>query len=166
MNLFVAYLVIFLLGATPFMEVVGVIPLGIAVGLPAIPVTILAFAGNILTIWLLILLIDHVKVWLQRRKEKKGKEGSDKKGQRAARIWKKYGLPGLTIVSPILIGTHLGVILAMSFGGTRKQITIWMTGSIIVWTIVMSIASFYGIDYFYEKTGNEGFLKDFLENTD
>lgn len=163
MNVFIAYIVVFLLAATPFFEVVGVIPIGVAAGLPALPVTILALAGNLATVWLLILLIDHVKAWMKRRKEKKGKEVSDKKGKRAAAIWKKYGLPGLTLVSPILIGTHLGVVLAMSFGGTRKQITIWMTASILVWTVVMGIASHYGIGFLFEQTGNDGFLRDLID---
>ncbi|WP_078382212.1 small multi-drug export protein [Sutcliffiella halmapala] len=163
MSIYIAYIIVFLLGATPFLEVVGVIPIGVAAGLPALPVTILAFLGNILTIWLLILLIDRVKLWLQRRKEKKGKEVSEKREKRAATIWKKYGLPGLAFVSPILIGSHLGVILAMSFGGTRKQITIWMTFSVIVWTVGMGIASHYGIDFLFNQTGRDGFLTDLLD---
>lgn len=163
MKIYIAYLILFLLGATPFFEVVGVIPIGVAAGLPAIPVTIVAFAGNIITIWLLILMMDRVKTWLQKRKEKKGKEMSEKRQKRATRIWKKYGLPGLAIVSPILIGSHLGAVLAMGFGGTRKKITFWMTFSILGWTIAMGVASYFGIDYLYEQTGREGFLINFIE---
>lgn len=163
MSIYLAYLIIFLLGATPFFEVVGVIPIGVAAGLPALPVAILAFLGNIITIWLLILMMELVKKWLHRRKEKKGKEISEKKSRRAAAIWKKYGLPGLTFVSPILIGSHLGVILAMSFGGKRKQIAFWITLSIIAWSVGMGVASHFGIDYLFNKTGRDGFLTDLLE---
>lgn len=160
MSIFLAYVIIFLLGATPFFEVVGVIPIGVAAGLPAIPVIILAFLGNILTLWLLIFLMDRVKGWLQRRKEKKGKDVSEKKQKRAEAIWKKYGLPGLTFVSPFLIGSHLGVILAMSFGGTRKQIMFWITVSVIFWAIVMGVISYLGFDFLFNQTGQDGFFKD------
>lgn len=163
MSIFLAYVIIFLLGATPFFEVVGVIPIGVAAGLPAIPVMILALLGNILTLWLLIFLMDRVKKWLQRRKEKKGKDVSEKKQKRAEAIWKKYGLPGLTFVSPFLIGSHLGVILAMSFGGTRKQIMLWITVSVIFWAIVMGVISYYGFDFLFNQTGQDGFLKDLLD---
>lgn len=163
MSIYIAYLIVFLLGATPFLEVVGVIPIGVAAGLPVISVTILAFLGNILTLWLLILMMDRVKAWLQRRKEKKGKDVSEKRGKRAAAVWKKYGLPGLALLSPLLIGSHLGVILAMSFGGTRKQITVWITLSIVFWSIAMGIASHYGIDFIFNQTGREGFLNDLLK---
>jgi len=162
-SIFLAYVIIFLLGATPFFEVVGVIPIGVAAGLPAIPVMILALLGNILTLWLLIFLMDRVKKWLQRRKEKKGKDVSEKKQKRAEAIWKKYGLPGLTFVSPFLIGSHLGVILAMSFGGTRKQIMLWITVSVIFWAIVMGVISYYGFDFLFNQTGQDGFLKDLLD---
>lgn len=73
MNIYLAYIIVFLLGATPFFEVVAVIPIGIATGLQAIPVTIIAFAGNMTTILILITLTDQTKRWLARRKEKKGK---------------------------------------------------------------------------------------------
>ena len=162
MAVYIAYLVIFLLGATPFFEVVGVIPIGVAAGLPAVPVTLLAFAGNMLTIWLLILMMDSVLKWMKKRREKKGKEVPEKRQKRAANLWKKYGLPGLAILSPILVGSHLGAMLAMGFGGTRRKIMLWMTLSITGWTIVMGIASYYGIDFLYQQTGREGFLTDII----
>lgn len=163
MSIILAYVIIFLLGATPFFEVVGVIPIGVAAGLPALPVAILALLGNILTLWLLILLMDRVKEWLQRRKERKGKEVSDKKQKRAESIWKKYGLPGLTFVAPFLIGSHLGVILAMSFGGTRKQIFFWITVSVVFWAVVMGLLSYFGFDLLFTQTGQDGFLKNLLD---
>lgn len=163
MSAYIAYLIIFLLGATPFFEVVGVIPIGVAAGLPAFPVAILAFAGNILTIWLLILMMDHVKKWMEARREKKGKDIPEKRQKRAANLWKKYGLPGLAILSPFLIGSHLGAILAMGFGGTKKRITLWMTLSITGWTLIMGIASYYGIDFLYQKTDREGFLSNIID---
>lgn len=163
MTIYVAYGLVFLLAATPFLEVVGVIPIGVAAGLEALPVTILAFLGNILTIWLLILLMDQVKAWLQKRREKKGKAPSAKRQDRAARLWRKYGLPGLALLSPFLIGSHLGAILAMGFGGTRKSITLWMTISVFSWSVVMGVASHFGIDFLYDQTERKGFLIDFLE---
>ncbi|QKY71066.1 small multi-drug export protein [Lentibacillus sp. CBA3610] len=160
-----AYVLIFLLGATPFMEILGVIPIGVAAGLPAIPVSVVAFLGNMSTIWLLILLAERVKTWLKKRREKKEKEkeSSAKRGERGKAIWKKYGLPGLAIVAPILVGSHLAAVVAIGAGGERRQIFLWMTISIIIWTIATGIASHYGIDYLFNQTGYEGFLNDLLD---
>lgn len=163
MSIYIAYVVVFLLAATPFLEVVGVIPIGVAAGLSAFPVTVIALSGNILTIWLVILMMDRIKAWLQKRDEKKGKVASEKKGKRASDIWKRYGLLGLAILSPFLIGSHLGAILAMGFGGTRKRITFWMTLSVLFWAAVMGAASHYGIDFLFSQTGSEGFLTNLLK---
>ncbi|MFA8438483.1 small multi-drug export protein [Pueribacillus sp. YX66] len=162
MTLFIAYLIVFLLAAIPFFEIVGVIPIGVIAGLHAVPVTILAFIGNMLTILLIILLMDKIIGWFEKRKEK-NPEKSKKRERRAARVWKRYGLPGLAIISPILIGSHLGVILAMGFGGTRKQIAVWMTASIFFWAIVTGIVSHYGVDFIFSQTGRSGFLEDLLK---
>ncbi|MFB5662853.1 small multi-drug export protein [Alteribacillus sp. HJP-4] len=163
MTLIIAYVFIFILAATPFLEVVGVIPIGAAAGLPVIPVTIFSFLGNIATILLLILLMDQVKAWMQKRREKKGRAPSQKRAERAERLWKKFGLPGVALLSPFLIGSHLGAVLAMGFGGTKQQIAIWMTISVFSWSVLVGIGSYYGIDFLYNQTGREGFLVDLLE---
>lgn len=106
--------------------------------------------------------MDRVKDWLQKRNEKKGKDGSEKRQKRAVNLWKKYGLPGLALLSPLLIGSHLGAVLAMSFGGTRKGITLWMTFSIFIWTVAIGVASHYGVDFLFQQTGGEGFLTDLI----
>jgi uncharacterized membrane protein len=160
---FVAYLVAFVLAATPFFEVISVIPLGVVAGLNTFAVGIVAFIGNMSTILLLILLIDRIKAWLQRRRERKGATSSGKREKKAAHIWKRYGLPGLALISPILIGSHLGVIAAMSFGGNRNQIALWMTISILLWSVVAGVLSHYGINLFFERTGREGLLVDWLQ---
>ncbi|GIQ68742.1 DNA-binding protein [Xylanibacillus composti] len=162
--LFLVYLAVFLLAATPFLEVVGVIPIGVAAGLPALNVTIVALLGNLATIWLLILLIDKFKQWRARRQASKGQAAEGKRHKRAAQIWKKYGLPGLAIISPFLIGSHLGAMLAMSFGGTKRLVGIWMTASIVAWSILAGIFSHYGVDWLFSQTGRDGFLVDFLRD--
>jgi uncharacterized membrane protein len=163
MRIAIAYFTVFLLGAVPFLEATIVIPIAVAAGLHAFPVSIAAFLGNILTIWLLILLMDHVIGWMKKRRERKGKNISNKRQERAMRIWKKYGLPGFAILSPLLIGSHLGAFLAMTLGGSRRKITVWMTASVLGWTIVTGVLSHYGIDYLFNRMDREGFLQDFFE---
>ncbi|HLS10188.1 small multi-drug export protein [Lentibacillus sp.] len=159
----IAYLFIFLLGATPFMEILGVIPIGVAAGLPAIPVSVVAFLGNVSTIWLLLLMAERVKERLKKRREKKGKGSSEKRGKRGKAIWNKYGLPGLAFVAPVLVGSHLAAMIAIGAEGGRQQIFLWMTISIIFWATVTGIASHFGIDYLYNHTGYDGFINNLLD---
>lgn len=163
MGIFITYLIVFLLGATPFIEVVGIVPIAAAAGLPVFLVAVVGFLGNALTIWLIILMADHVRAWWERRREKKGKEEPAKRQKRAAKTWNKYGVPGLSFLSPLIIGSHLGAILAIGFGAGKRQIAMWMTMSLLFWSVTIGIVSYFGMDYILQKTGYEGFLSNLLE---
>lgn len=64
----VSYLLVFILAAIPLLELVTVVPLAIIGGLPPVPVSIMGFLGNALTVILLIVFVDRVKVWMKARK--------------------------------------------------------------------------------------------------
>ncbi len=57
-----------------------------------------------------------------------------KKNRRNVRIWQKYGIPGIAILTPVLLMPIGGAVLANAFGGTRKEIFKWMWISCIGWT--------------------------------
>src|SRR5690625_1121589 len=101
------YFIIFLLAAIPFLEIAAIIPLAIIGGLPAIPVIIIAFLGNLLTIALLIIFIDAIRNWRRKKKESTEEEDGSKRHKRAKSIWDKYGLPGLAFIGPFFVGSHL-----------------------------------------------------------
>ncbi|MGM0845713.1 MAG: small multi-drug export protein [Bacillota bacterium] len=139
------YILVFLLAAAPFFEAYGVIPLAMIAGLSPVPVIILGLAGNILTVLLVIVFINKIKEW--RRKRKNGKENSEsKRGLRAQKLWKKYGLPGLAIIGPLLVGSHLTALMSLTFGGSRKKTAYWMIGSIVLWSLTFAILVHFGID--------------------
>lgn len=142
------YVTIFLLAAIPWIEIVIVIPLGIAGGLSPIAVSIVAFTGNLLTVWLIIVLYKRWSTWLARRREKKGitKKASTRR-ERAKKIWERYGLPGLALIGPFFIGTHITAVMGMALGSRKSFVIFWMFFSLIVWTVALTAASYYGLDY-------------------
>ncbi|QMT18650.1 small multi-drug export protein [Planococcus maritimus] len=141
------YALIFLGAAIPWFEIALVIPLGIVWGLSPAWVMITAFAGNMLTVMLLIVGFDKFRIWYDKRQQEKGKEPS-KKNDRAVRVWNKYGLPGLSLLGPILIGTHIAAFIGMTLGATKRNTTIWMIISIGVWTLAFGILTALGFDFF------------------
>ncbi|WP_096187844.1 small multi-drug export protein [Evansella halocellulosilytica] len=164
------YIVIFIMAATPWLEILFVIPVGIAIGLNPIFVAIVSFIGNYLPIILIIYAFKWLKQrrfiqkWKQRRDEKKEKRKTDqqldateekvhekeskqRKKQRAAAIFHKYGIPGLAIVGPILTGIHLAAIIALSLNANKNTTAVWMAISLAAWTIVITAASYYGIEW-------------------
>jgi hypothetical protein len=158
MSYVIAYAIVFLLAATPFFEVVAVIPIGALAGLNTWAVVAVGLLGNILTVLLVIALMDRIKAWLKKRQN--GKE--DKRGARAERIWKKYGLPGLALLGPILVGSHLAAFLSMTFGGKKQSVAAWMIGSLVGWSLLAGILTSLGVNWFQGSSGQEGFLTEIL----
>ncbi|MED1560435.1 hypothetical protein AJ85_08240 [Alkalihalobacillus alcalophilus ATCC 27647 = CGMCC 1.3604] len=157
----IAYIIVFLAAATPFIEVVFTIPVGALAGLNVFLVTLVGVAGNVITVILVIALADRIREWQRKRREKKGK-GSNKKNARAEKIMNRYGLPGLAILGPVFVGSHLAVLLAISLGSSKKLVTAWVLGSVIGWAIVTGVVSYFALDLL-DLTNNGGFLYDLLE---
>lgn len=141
----VAYALVFILAATPWIELLVVIPPGIAIGLNPLAVFVLALAGNLTTVYLLVLAYKSLhSIWIKFKIN--GNESiPSRRKHKALRIWNNYGLPGLAIVSPI-IGTHFAALIALSLGSRKHSVIVWMSVSIIIWTIVVTIISYYGIE--------------------
>ncbi|MHA6259415.1 small multi-drug export protein [Sporosarcina sp. CAU 1771] len=141
------YLLVFLGGAIPWLEIALVIPLGIVSGLSPFWVIIAAFTGNLFTVLLVILGFQRVKEWREKRKKAKDQSES-KRTERGKRIWNKYGMPGLALLGPILIGTHIAAFIALALGASKKNTTFWLTISILIWSIVFGVATAMGFDFF------------------
>ncbi|WP_102275356.1 small multi-drug export protein [Cytobacillus massiliigabonensis] len=171
----VSYFLVFLLAAIPLFELITVIPLAIIGGLSPVPVAILGFLGNLLTILLLIVFVDKIKLLLRTRKQKRNvvtevegggdhyTEGTEleqdsKKQKRARVLFDKYGLPGLTIFGPLLVGSHISAFMGMSFGSSRGLVTGWMIASLVIWTILSTVLANSGVSFLAPDLKENGFL--------
>lgn len=141
------YFLVFIGAAVPWLEIALVIPLGIVWGLSPFWVIVTAFVGNMLTVLALIIGFEKFRVWYAERQEANGKAPS-KKSERAKNIMNKYGLPGLALLGPILIGTHIAAFIGMTLGATKKNTTVWLTASIALWSLFFGIATALGFDFF------------------
>lgn len=154
-----AYFIIFILAAIPFIEAVAVVPISIVGGFPALPVMVIAFLGNLLTIILLLIFVD--KIIFRKRKQKQEEDDTTKRQQRAKSIWNKYGLPGLIFIGPFFVGSHLSAFLAISFGAAKMKTLYMMTASLICWTVILGVAAHYGFSFFSDD--DFGFITKYLK---
>lgn len=161
---FWAYVILFLLAAAPWLEVFLVVPLGIAMGMNPVGVAVAGFVGNWIPILLIGFFFKQLSAWREKRKAKKLQSGaaglpSDpdaqtdeppkiaKKHRRARVVWEKYGIPGLALLAPTIVGTDIAAILALSFGSNRTWVMLWMTVSLAVWTVLLTVGSVYGFAF-------------------
>lgn len=148
------YVLVFLLGSVPWVEIAVVIPLSILAGLNPAAVAILAFLGNFSTVYLLVVFFNKVQQWMDRRKN--GERPASKRRERAVHIWNKYGMPGLALLGPLLIGSHIAVFIGILFGAKKSWALLWMTISLALWTALITVLSMYGIDLIGTLRGSAG----------
>ena len=144
----ITYLLVFLAGAVPGFEVLVAVPLGVLRGMPLITAVLVGFAGNALTILLEIIIFQKLKEWWESKKKTDTKAPS-KRTARAENIWKRFGIPGLALLGPVLIGSHLAAFLALALGSSKSQTAIWLLISLAIWSIVFGILTVMGVDAFF-----------------
>lgn len=149
------YILIFLMAATPWLEVLVVIPIGIGIGLDPFIVAIVSFIGNFIPVLMIVYLMESIKktMWYQRfqikRRNKKRNQSLKKSSrqERTRKLFHKYGLPGLALTGPVVAGIHLTTVIALSFQTGKHVTTWWMGSSLFIWTLALTIASIYSIDW-------------------
>jgi Ca2+/H+ antiporter, TMEM165/GDT1 family len=146
------YLTIFVMAATPWIEILVVVPFGIGIGLNPVLVALFSFAGNMIPIYFIVVGFERLNHWWARRRGKYLVNPSDDSWQsgqraRALRVLRRYGVPGLSLLSPILIGAHLGAVITLLLKAPKNRIIAWMTASIAIWTVVLTIASWAGFGW-------------------
>ena len=124
-------------------ELWAAIPAGTALKLHPLLNGLAAGLGAIIGALLVILIGDRLRNWLLKKKENKQKN----KGQ-IYRIWNKYGVIGLGMLSPLITGASLGAAMGISLGASPKRLLFWMSIGIVFWTILLTAISTFGFAIF------------------
>lgn len=146
-----AWVAVFFAAATPWLEVLFVVPAAIIAGLPAPTVVVVAAAGNLATLVPLVFGLERVRAWWRRRRggPDSAQEGSPR-GARARRVFDRYGLPGLAVLGPLVTGVHVAALGAVAAGAPRRATALWLSGGVVVWAAVTGVLTVFGLDLFFE----------------
>lgn len=142
-----AYLLVFVAAAIPVVEVLVVIPAGIAAGMAPAPVAVVALAGNLSTVAAVVFAGDHLMGLLRRRRSDDGEPSRPRRSAgRAQRILQRWGTPGLALLAPVSTGTHVAAMAALAIGASRRRVLAWMAVGLVAWAIAVTIAAVVGFD--------------------
>ena len=61
-----------------------------------------------------------------------------RKSRMLGTIRSKYGLPGIVILTPVLLSIPLGTFLAITYYSHQRHILAYMAASVVCWTIVLT----------------------------
>ena len=117
------------------------IPLGLFLKLNPLLIVTFSAAGSILSVIFIIILGDGVrKRFLKWRYGERSPEHG-----KIYKIWKKYGIIGLGLVSPLLFGAPLGAAIGIGLGARKNRLLFWMAVGIVIWSIILTAIGFFGI---------------------
>ena len=110
---------------------------GYAVGLHPVT-TILTTVAGMMTV---VFLFTFAGNWIRMRifGRFKRKKPNLKKAERFEKIWKRYGLVGVALLTPVILTPIGGTLLAVSSGSPKDKIIIYMFISASFWSVVISM---------------------------
>ena len=122
----------------------GGFPAGLAFKFPLLLAGAITIAGAEVAVLLVLamgsplqrLLLDKFPTWTE--KTRSGKAG---------KIWQKYGMPGLGLISPVVPGAPQSALLALVLGAKPGWILLWVSAGILMWGGFVITGLYFGIDF-------------------
>lgn len=136
------YFGIFLAGAIPWFEAIGVVPVGILFGLDPVLTVLAAAVGNIITIALFAYAGDRIRNWVIERRRTKGIEPKAGRYEKAQKAFDKYGIFGMAALGPILIGTQFAAAASVAAGVKPFKVTMLISVAMVLWAILIAWGMF------------------------
>lgn len=130
---------VFIAGAIPWMEAIAVVPSGIVVGLNPTAVVLAAIFGNASTIFLFAYLSSGIRRLISDRRLAKGKSSESPKFIKAMEAFDKYGIFGMALLGPILIGTQFAAAASVAAGVRPIRAATIVTLSMTLWAVLIAV---------------------------
>ena len=109
---------------------------GLATGLSYVETALFTALGMMTTVLVFTLLGVPLRKFLQRTIWK-NKKRFTRRNRRFVYIWKRWGLLGVSFLTPLILTPVGGALLANIFGGSKKQIIMYMMASAFFWGFVI-----------------------------
>ena len=65
------------------------------------------------------------------------------RNRKFVRLWKKYGLTGVAVLTPLILTPIGGTILAVSSGSPKEKIIFFMLISAVVWAVFFTVTIYF-----------------------
>jgi len=134
------FLGIMLVAMIPFIAGYFAVPAGIAIGFPSVLTITAAIVGNWISVMAVIFASDRVKRCIQDRKISAKKQNKQaKRIERGMCLFNKYGVPGVSLIGPFIIGDHIAALVCIAAGAKKRNVIVWQTIAIILWAVGMGL---------------------------
>jgi len=131
---------VFLGGAIPWLEAIVVVPGGILIGLDPLLTVVFAVTGNAITIFLFAFGGSKIRSWMLKRRVSKGKTDESPRIAKAQRSFDRWGIYGLAILGPLVIGTQFAALVAVAGSVKPLKASVVITTATIFWATLIALA--------------------------
>lgn len=112
--------------------------IGVAAGFSVFMTGSLTALGMMTSVYTFTYFGDEIRAVTKRIFSKKKQKIFTRKNRRFVEIWRKYGIPGVAILTPILLTPIGGTVMANAFGGKKEDIFKYMWISCLFWSYVIT----------------------------
>lgn len=134
---------VFIASVIPFLDAIAMVPLGIAFGLDPFWTVIAAVLGDSIMIFIFAYLGADIRNRIIKRRKAKGKTGETPKFDKAVKAFDKYGIYGLALISPVLVGTQIAAAASVAAGVKPFRAAAVLTIGSLLWSAAIAIAMVY-----------------------
>lgn len=119
---------------------------GLATGLSLWETVLFTAFGMMTPVLILTLLGPRLRTWIKLRFLRKRKVFS-KRSRMFVRVWKRWGMFGVSFLTPLILTPIGGALLANACTGNRQQILLYMLVSAVFWGFVLSGLLYGGVKH-------------------
>lgn len=114
---------------------------GYGVGLHLITTILTTVAGMMTMVFLFTFFGNFIRTKIFGRFKRR--KINLKRAEKLEKIWKRYGLVGVALLTPILLTPIGGTLLAVSSGSPKDKIIYYMFVSASFWSVVITMAIYF-----------------------
>lgn len=154
---FLQWLGVMLAALIPYVEAEGGAVLGIAAGLNPVVAIAAAIAGNAIALALVVRATSAVRTGVTARRSGGQQNGgvdvidrdeepaTDPKRARMRRVFNRYGVPGVSLLGPLLLPSHVTAAAMVGFGAPKRTVLAWGVIAVGAWAITIGTIGYLGV---------------------
>lgn len=157
------FLGVMLAAMIPYVEAEGGAILGIAAGVNPVVAIAAAIAGNAIALSVVVYAVAAARSGVASRRAAGGVAVADRgdvvppvdgvgsaesnpKRAKMRRVFDRYGVPGVSLLGPLLLPSHVTAAAMVGFGAPKHRVFVWGVVAVGAWATLFATIAYFGIN--------------------